>query len=109
SRRNLGTPSHLRARTTRSALRVAWYRCRSTFHHRWTGYLSAVLLMGMLGGVALASMAGARRTESSFPQFLASTNPSDLVGLTGLFNPDPTGYDPGLIRRSHHLPFVEPV
>lgn len=109
SRRNLGTPSHLRARTTRSALRVAWYRCRSTFHHRWTGYLSAVLLMGMLGGVALASMAGARRTESSFPQFLASTNPSDLVGLTGLFNPDPTGYDPGLIRRIAHLPFVERV
>lgn len=60
------------------AVRVAWYRFRATFHRRWTGYLSIVLLVGMIGGIALASIAGARRTESSFSQFLASTNPSDL-------------------------------
>ena len=60
-------------------LRVAWYRFRATLGRRWGGYLSLALLVGLLGGVALASAAAARRTESSFPVFLASTNPSDLI------------------------------
>ena len=59
-------------------LRVAWYRCRATFGRRWGGYLGLVLLIGLVGGIALGSAAAARRTESSFPVFLASTNPSDL-------------------------------
>jgi len=60
-------------------LRVAWYRFRATLGRRWGGYLSLAALVGLLGGVALASAAAARRTESSFPVFLASTNPSDLT------------------------------
>ena len=60
-------------------LGVAWYRLRATIGRRWGGYLSLVLLVGLVGGVALASAAAARRTESSFPVFLASTNPSDLI------------------------------
>ncbi|MFI5036760.1 MAG: ABC transporter permease [Acidimicrobiales bacterium] len=91
------------------AVRVAWFRFRATFHRRWGGYLSIVLLVGLLGGVALASIAGARRTESSFSQFIASTDPSDLIVLTGLYQPAPTGYDPGLIRKIAHLPFVTRV
>ena len=46
-------------------LRVAWYRLRATIGRRWGGYLSLVLLVGLAGGVALASAAAARRTESS--------------------------------------------
>ncbi len=60
-------------------LRMAWYRFRATFGRRWRGHLSLVLLVGLVGGVALASAAAARRTESSFPVFLASTDPSDLI------------------------------
>src|SRR6202167_1230328 len=60
-------------------LGVAWYRLRATIGRRWGGCLSLVLLVGLVGGVALASAAAARRTESSFPVFLASTNPSDLI------------------------------
>jgi hypothetical protein len=37
-----------------------------------------VVLIGLVGGVALGSLAGARRTASSFPTFLAASNPSDL-------------------------------
>lgn len=59
-------------------LRVAWYRFRVTLGHRWGGYLSVVLLVGLVGGVAMGSIAAARRTQSSFSVFLASTNPSDL-------------------------------
>jgi hypothetical protein len=58
---------------------MAWYRFRATFGRRWGGYLSLALLIGLIGGVALGSAAAARRTESSYPVFLASTNPSDLI------------------------------
>jgi hypothetical protein len=57
---------------------VAWYRFRVTLRRRWGGYLALALLIGLVGGIALGSAAAARRTESSFPVFLASTNPSDL-------------------------------
>ena len=60
-------------------LTVAWYRFRATFRRRWPSYLAIVVLIGLVGGVALASIAGARRTESSYPTFLTGTNPSDLL------------------------------
>ena len=60
-------------------LTVVWYRFRATFRRRWPGYLVIALLIGLVGGVAMASIAGARRTESSYPTFLAGTNPSDLL------------------------------
>lgn len=59
-------------------LRVAWYRLGATFAHRRGGYLSVVLLIGLIGGIAMASIEAGRRTQSSYPTFLASTNPSDL-------------------------------
>ena len=89
--------------------RVGWYRFRTGVARQWPGYLSIVLLFGLIGGVAMASIAGARRTESSFHVFLESTNPSDLTVLTGLFHPDPTGYDAKLVKRIAHLPHVTRV
>ena len=62
----------------RQVLRVGWYRFRTTFGRRWGGYLSVVLLVGLIGGIAMASIAAGRRTQSSYPSFLASTNPSDM-------------------------------
>jgi FtsX-like permease family len=64
-------------------LRVAWYRFRVTLGHRWGGYLSVVVLIGLVGGLAMGALAAARRTQSSFPAFLASTNPSDMSVFTG--------------------------
>jgi hypothetical protein len=57
----------------------AWYRFRATFVRRWGAYLSVILLIGLTGGLAMASVAAARRTQSSYPTFLASTNPSTLT------------------------------
>jgi hypothetical protein len=48
-------------------------------HARRSGYISVIVLVALVGGLAMASLIGARRTESSYPQFLASTNPSDLL------------------------------
>lgn len=66
---------------TGQSLRVAGYRFRSTFRHRWGGYLSLVLLVGLVGGLSMGALAAARRTQSSFATYLASTNPSNL-GIT---------------------------
>jgi predicted lysophospholipase L1 biosynthesis ABC-type transport system permease subunit len=55
------------------ALRVAWYRFRATFRRRWSGYVALAALVGLVGGVALASVAAARRTDSSYPDFLAAS------------------------------------
>ena len=88
---------------------VAMYRIRATFRRRWAGYLSLVLLVGLIGGVGLGSLAAARRTQSSFSTFLARTNPSDLLvsvysgnlGVSG--NPD---YSPRLALAIARLPGV---
>lgn len=97
---------------TRSALCVTAYRLRITLDRRRSGYLTIVLLVGLLGGLALGAVAGARRTQESFPAFLASTNPSDLVGLSAALNPalgDTPGYDPDLLASLAVLPHVKRV
>ena len=65
----------------------ATYRFRATLHSRWAGYLTIVVLVGLLGGVAMGSLAAARRTQSAFPTYLASTNPSNLALETGGWQP----------------------
>ena len=60
------------------AIRASWYRFRATLHQRWPGYLSIVLLIGLVGGVAMVSIAGARRSQSAFGAYLAATRASDL-------------------------------
>jgi succinate dehydrogenase hydrophobic anchor subunit len=90
-------------------LRLALYRFRPTFPGRRGGYIALVVLLGLVGGLAMASLAGARRTQSSFPTFLASTNPSDLSLGTALANPAlgyATGYDGSIIKRIAMLPGV---
>jgi len=95
----------------RQALRVARYRFPPTFRRQWSGLLSLALLIGLVGGLALGALAGARRTQSSFPAYLASTDPSDLTVLTALAftHPGARGYDPALVSKIAHLPHVAHV
>ena len=87
---------------------LAWYRFRATFHRRWPGYLSLVLLIGLVGGLAMASIAGARRTQSSYTTFLAGTNPSDLS--VAVYNPATDGGPgPPLRAKIARLPGVKRV
>jgi hypothetical protein len=85
------------------------YRFQGTFRHRWGAYLSLVLLIGFVGGLSMGALAAARRTESSFPTFLASTNPSNLSLGTALWNPAlgyTTGYNGPLVATIARLPHV---
>jgi len=91
-------------------LGTAWYRLATTFGRRWTGYLAIVLLIGLIGGLAMGSIAGARRTGSSYATYLASTDPSDLTVTLGLPNCQTcSGYSPTVEPRLAKLPHVERV
>jgi putative ABC transport system permease protein len=83
-------------------LGFAWYRFLTTFRRRWSGYLALAVLIGLVGGLAMGSVIAARRTGSSYPKFLASTNPSDLV-VQPFTAP---AYSPGFVRRLARLPHV---
>src|SRR5271170_5756150 len=88
-------------------LRVAWYRFRATFVRRWGGYLAIVLLVGLLGGLAMGAIAGARRTQSAFPAYLAATDASDLQFQTGVVTNFFQSTD--VAARLAHLPLVAHV
>jgi ABC-type lipoprotein release transport system permease subunit len=92
------------------ALATAWYRSTATIGHRRASYLAIVLVVGLLGGLALGSVAAGRRTASSFAAFLASTNPSDLVvAPSGRVGGPLAGYPPKLIEELRALPHVRHV
>jgi hypothetical protein len=90
---------------TGQVARLAWYRFRATFRRRWGGYLALAVLIGLVGGVAMGSMVAARRTDSSYPKFLAGTNPSNLV-VQPFTAPS---YAPGFVRQLARLPHVNRV
>ena len=87
------------------------YTSVHTFRVRWTGYLTIVVLVGLLGGISMASIAGARRTQSSFATLMSRANSSQLEGLTGVYNPTigQNGYSASLIKTIGHLPYVKDV
>ena len=88
-------------------MREASYRFRATFRRRWAGYLTLVVLIGLVGGVAMAAVAGARRTQSSFPTYLASTNPSDMQMFTEFAPITGTGYSEKVAAAVARVPDVE--
>ncbi len=96
----------------RPVLRVGWYRFLTTFARRWAGLSAIVLLIGLLGGLAMGALAGARRTQSSFPAYLASTNPEDLQVPIASFDPSSpsnSGYNAAVVAKIARLPHVKHV
>ena len=64
----------------RAITAVAIHRLRAN----WRAWAALVLLTGLAGGVVMTAVAGARRTENAYPQFLRSTAAADvLVGPAG--------------------------
>jgi hypothetical protein len=65
---------------------VARYRLRGVLRRGRAGYLAIVLITGLLGGVAMGSVAAARRTQSAYPRILAASNPSDMHVDAGAYS-----------------------
>ncbi len=92
--------------------RLAWYRFRATLRQRLGGYVTLAVLVGLIGGIALASMTAARRTDSSYPDYLASTNPSGLIiqpnsnGSPGVTAAQANRVYQQLLTELRHLPHV---
>ena len=104
-----GPGSWLRS-LTRTDFSVARYRFLCLFRRQWPGYLALILLITLVGGVSLGSLAAARRTASSYSTFLASTNPSDLdiEPVAGEAGQNP-GYSERLTEAIRGLPHVRHV
>lgn len=49
---------------------AVWARSRTDLRRRWRGTVVLALLVGLAGGVVVAAVAGARRTDSSMDRFL---------------------------------------
>ncbi len=89
--------------------RVAVFYSRATLGRRWGGCLALVLLLGLVGGVAMGAIAGARRTQSSYSTYIASTHPSDMLAFTSFDNPalgSSVGYSPAIAAAVGHLILV---
>jgi len=91
----------------RSVLSVATWRLRRIPTRQWSGYVAIVLLIGLLGGVAMGAIAGARRTQASYPVYLASTNPTDFSIFTNFGPISHSGYTPSVDAAIARLPYVE--
>jgi hypothetical protein len=105
---------------------AVWARARTELRRRWQATVLLAVLVGLVGGVALASVAGARRTDSAMDRFLAYHRPGtveidgrvdvgDLEGLPQVADVDQGAYmalapstpsgapDPGAVGRINPL------
>lgn len=62
---------------------AVWMRFRAEFRARWRALLVVALLVGLAGGAVLASLAGARRTDTAYSRLVEKTDAWDV-----LVNPD---------------------
>ena len=62
---------------------LIWLRSRADMRVKWRTFVVLALVVGLGGGVALAAFAGARRTDTAVPQFVAYSQPDDGGFLYG--------------------------
>jgi putative ABC transport system permease protein len=77
-----------------------WLILRADVRRRWRAMLGLALLTGLVSGVVLTAAAGARRTSTAYPRFLARSHAADV-----LVTPARAGFD-GYFRAVGRLPEV---
>jgi putative ABC transport system permease protein len=73
---------------------------------RWRSAVALALLVGVVGAVVLATAAGARRSHSALPRFVAFSRAADVSFLPGPLGFTPT---PSQLRAVRHVPGVTAV
>jgi ABC-type lipoprotein release transport system permease subunit len=85
-------------------MRGALYLRRGTGRQTWRAVLALALIGGLLGAVALAALAGARRTAGSYGRYLVASKASDaFINVPGLL-PGMPALEP--VDRISRLPEV---
>jgi ABC-type lipoprotein release transport system permease subunit len=84
-------------------MNAVWMRARAELRSHFPAVLALALIWGIVGGVVIAAVAGARRTETAYPRFLEAKNGLNVVA-------DAQARDPatarGLLHRMVKLPQV---
>src|SRR5215475_3611853 len=94
-----------RPRELTTPMRGALYLWRGTGRRTWRTVLALAVIGGLLGAVALAALAGARRTAGAYDRYLRASLASDaLVNVPGLL-PGVPALEPS--QRISRLPAVE--
>src|SRR2546426_5218078 len=83
-----------------------WMRARSELRTGKRSIVALALVIGIFGGVAMASAAGARRTDSAYDRFIAATTPPTAFVLSGDRASSPQ-FPIVPLRRARRLPQVE--
>jgi ABC-type antimicrobial peptide transport system permease subunit len=85
----------------RPVLRLVAHKLRAG----WRGWTALAVIVAIAGGAVLAAAAGASRTNSAYPRFLAQSRASDVL-VSPLGGPGVNGYDaavgalPGVAARA---------
>ena len=58
-------------------MRAVWLRVQAGLRQNWRSPLVLVLITGLMGSLVLVSLAGARRTDTAVPRFLAWSGPTE--------------------------------
>lgn len=64
-------------------MHTIWMTLRSELRARWRAWLALALVFGLGAGGAIAAAAGARRTDTAYPRFVAATDAFDAVSGGG--------------------------
>ena len=88
---------------------VAAYLLSIRLRRRWRSYVGVALLLGLMGGLSLFAIAGARRTQSSYARFLRASE-SSTMSVTTSENFDQAANDaiaslPGVQRSRTYVGF----
>lgn len=66
---------------------------RAEARHRWAAWLAVTVLIGLIGGMVLGALAGARRTHTAYDRLVADTEAWDVLvnpnlGIESAIGPD---------------------
>ena len=86
-----------------------WFWCLRSLRIRLRAYAAVAVLLALLGGLTLASFAGARRTASAYPRFREAGRALDVQVNAGDFeaeNPAVAGRMPGVTGTATYFAFL---
>jgi hypothetical protein len=85
------------------------YLARLQFGRRWATFVVVALVLGVVGGIASALVAGSRRSASVVDRYFAAGNPYALSTYSPAITQEQASALPGVVRADgfSYIPFVQ--